>query len=91
MPVGPDPANARIPANLREGIGADRDNLKNLYPEKISSENIGSNDGLARIMKELYEERGWGRSENEEGACREYSVLNVDCNIFDRIVKVLHK
>ena len=88
VPVAPDKNNDRIPSRFKEAIGANRDNLRNLYPEKITSENIGSNDGLGRIMKELQEERNWRKTGNDENACKEYSVITADCNIFDRIVKV---
>jgi hypothetical protein len=90
VPVAPDARNPVIPAEFANGIAAKRDRLKNLHPEKLIDENIGSNKGLARVLRDIHDERGWGIEEHEENAPTEYSVLNVDCNIFDRILKVHH-
>ena len=46
-------------------------------------ENIGSNDGLARILRQFYEDRYMGTN-----GCSKYSTLTVDVNIFDRMMKV---
>ena len=90
VPVAPDAKNTVIPAEFANGIAAKRDRLRNLHPEKLIDENIGSNKGLARVLRDIHDERGWGIEEHEENAPTEYSVLNVDCNIFDRILKVHH-
>jgi hypothetical protein len=58
--------------------------VSQLFPKELIAENIGSNLGLARIMKEHYNEH----KQNTEHDCTKYSVLLADVNIFDRVLKV---
>ena len=58
-------------------------NMKNTVPFTMLKENIGSNLGLVTIMRRYYEER-----EMHNGGCHDYHCLNVDENIFWRVVKV---
>ena len=58
--------------------------LLGLYPKHIIAENIGSNIGLGRIMRGIYEDN----KQDKEGQCTKYTSLNADINIFDRIIKV---
>jgi len=53
------------------------------FPFKMMKENIGSNTGLMVLMRELYEEYGM-----HSGTCSKYACLNVDENMFWRILKV---
>lgn len=53
------------------------------FPLKMMKENIGSNRGLAIIMRELYE-----KHEMHIDKCSKYVCLNVDENIFWRMLKV---
>jgi hypothetical protein len=62
------------------------DGVSEFFPSEIKTHNIGSNEGLLRLMRELYEEKKMGGN-NDEGPQR-YEVLNVDMNIFNRCLKV---
>ena len=73
----------RIPEPYRSSIAAANDRSDDLYPRGLERENIGSNDGLARILRRFYEDRGMGTI-----GCSKYSALTVDVNIFDRMMKV---
>ena len=73
----------RIPEPYRSSTAAANDRSDDLYPRGLERENIGSNDGLARILRRFYEDRGMGTS-----GCSKYSALTVDVNIFDRVMKV---
>lgn len=55
-----------------------------VHPLKILDKNIGSNPGLVSILKEdIYDKFGMGNDD-----CKDYVNLNVDENIFWRILKV---
>jgi hypothetical protein len=85
VPVRPNSAKV-YPVKYRVGLEAHRDNLSNLYPEKLTGENISSNDGCARVLRDLYEEHGWGKEESDPACAKKYYFINSDLNIFDRIV-----
>ncbi len=51
--------------------------------EELTAINIGSNPGLARILRMHYEKTGQDVDE-----ALKYTAFNVDINIFDRIAKV---
>lgn len=72
-----------IPEPYRSSTAAANDRSDDLYPRGLERENIGSNDGLARILRRFYEDRGMGTI-----GCSKYSALTVDVNIFDRMMKV---
>ena len=56
-----------------------------VFPERIMPQNIGSNLGLISLLKaELHDKHGMGTNE-----CENYVNLNVDENIFYRILKVI--
>ena len=56
-----------------------------VFPEKIMHKNIGSNVGLIALLKEeVHDQHGMGT-----GECKHYVNMNVDENIFYRILKVL--
>lgn len=85
VPVKPD--LKRIPREdrkLKPRIAAAALNLKEFFPCRLALDNIGSNKGLARLMKAHHDEY---KMNTEVGVGR-YLVMTVDCNIFDRIVKV---
>jgi hypothetical protein len=56
----------------------------NVRPVDLLDINIGSNRGLIAIIRGLYEERKMGL----EDQCDRYTTLNVDENIFWRVLKV---
>lgn len=58
--------------------------MRIVHPLKLLDKNIGSNPGLVSILKEdIHDEHGMGTDE-----CKTYVNLNVDENIFWRILKV---
>jgi hypothetical protein len=46
--------------------------------------NIGSNEGLLTIMRQLYDDHGM----SSDDTCPDYKIINVDENIYWRIIKV---
>jgi hypothetical protein len=58
--------------------------LRNVHPTKLDEINIGSNRGLICILKQLHDEHKMGA---QTGSSR-YVSLNVDENIFWRVLKV---
>lgn len=79
------PVAARVDNDQwRAALQGDQDKLSVMYPKELIAENIGSNLGLASVMREHYE----SRQQHIEGMCEDYSALNVDENIFMRIIKV---
>ena len=65
-------------------MGRDDAEKKLLLPQGLIRENIGSNMGLMRVLRQFYEERQL----HVPGMSDRYYVLNVDINIYDRILKV---
>ena len=72
-----------MPEPFRSSTAAANDRSDDLYPRGLERENIGSNDGLARVIRRFYEERHMGTDE-----CTKYSAFTADVNIFDRCMKV---
>jgi hypothetical protein len=62
------------------------DRLDSMFPTNLIKQNIGSNRGLCRIMREHYEDMG---QHHKPPSCSKYTSFNVDCNIFDRMLKVV--
>ena len=67
----------------REALEQGYDKLTNMYPCAIIPDNIGSNVGLLRIIRHFERE-----NQHLKDRCKRYSAFNVDCNIFDRMLKV---
>ena len=82
VPLKPE-ANNVTRTRHKQAITNKCDSLKNLYPDSILKWNVGSNEGLAQVLRKVYEDAGIHVSDPHK-----YTVLNADCNIFDRIVKV---
>jgi hypothetical protein len=61
------------------------DKLDSMFPTNLIKQNIGSNIGLVRIMRSHLEDKGQDR---HPPTCSKYTAFNVDCNIFDRMLKV---
>ena len=55
----------------------------NVYPSDMIDVNIGSNVGLVSIIRKIYNDHGMA-----DGSCSRYITLNVDENIYYRILKV---
>lgn len=65
--------------------GSEGHSMNVVFPERIMPQNIGSNLGLISLLKaEVHDKYGMGTNE-----CQHYVNLNVDENIFYRILKVI--
>ena len=72
-------------ADQKNQHGSDGHSMNVVFPEKIMPKNIGSNVGLIALLKEeVHDQHGMGT-----GECKHYVNMNVDENIFYRILKVL--
>jgi hypothetical protein len=69
----------------KKALDEGSDKLCTMYPIGIIADNIGSNIGLLRILRLHFEEHD--QHLPADGA-EVYQALNVDTNIFDRILKV---
>lgn len=72
--------------SLYQVLAESRDGLTDFFPQQITDLNIGSNDGLLRILKNLTDKRNISQQQNEP---ENLQVICVDCNIFMRILKVI--
>lgn len=80
VPVKPQVSEVDNP-ELHKVLAEARDGLVDFYPTGLKQENIGSNRGLFLLLKDLKDQR-------DNSAHSEYHVLNTDCNIFMRSLKV---
>jgi hypothetical protein len=81
VPLKPLPCNV-AKAEHKEALLQGHDGLSTCYPEGICTLNIGSNRGLIRLLRDHYD------SHCVETKDQRYTSLNVDNNIFDRVLKV---
>jgi hypothetical protein len=81
VPLKPAPETLIQPAH-KQAVHEGHDSLDNCYPTALASFNIGSNIGLLQICRMHYE------TICVANAGDRYSCINVDANIFDRILKV---
>jgi len=79
----PPKVDTRMYPEMKQVIDSGANSLQNVCPVTLSPENIGSNRGLIAVIRELYDEYNMG-----EETCERYLTLNVDENIFWRILKV---
>jgi hypothetical protein len=79
----PPKIDTRAHPELKDVIDNGASSLSNVVPVALSKENIGSNRGLIAIIRELYDEYKMG-----EEQCSRYLTLNLDENIFWRVLKV---
>ena len=84
VPLKPDVS--RMNAALRPAFLASNDKMANFHPVGLSRENIGSNEGLARVFRKFYIDRRM----NVVNGCTRYAIFSVDVNIYDRILKVFN-
>ena len=70
---------------MSEIMGNPANSFSRVFPADLIDINIGSNAGLASVIRMLYNERDMGTDE-----CKRYLSLNVDENIFYRILKVVY-
>lgn len=84
VPIKPDVSKAIEKKRWRRALQSDEACLKRLYPKCIIRTNIGSNLGLAQIIRDHYTSNG----QDAEGKCDKYSAFIVDENIYMRLIKV---
>ena len=70
-----------------DGLNRRADSLDNLHPMRLIDINPGQNIGFARVMKLLSEENNWD-GKVDEPACSKYTAMFMDCDLFDKCVKV---
>jgi hypothetical protein len=61
-----------------------KDGMADFYPDDIIKHNIGSNDGLLKILRMEYDAK---KMKNDD--LKRYTVLLCDINIFQRVLKVI--
>ena len=84
VPLKPDHKIMRNPEH-RAALKESHDSLQTLIPDSIMAVNIGANEGFMRLMRMHYE----GNHQHLREGCEVYSSFNVDCDIFDRMLKVV--
>jgi hypothetical protein len=82
VPLKPSPETLVQPAH-RKAVHEGHDSLDTCFPHAVVPTNIGSNVGLLQLCRQHYE------TICIANAGQKYSCLNVDANIFDRILKVV--
>ena len=71
-------------AEMKITIEDQKNSLHNVHPLKLFKKNIGSNEGLISVLSDICSTYGITNS-----TCSDYLILNVDENIYWRIMKVL--
>ena len=83
------PRREKLPADTLAALRRAPDRLSNFYPTGLMKMNVGSNIGLARVMKQLLIDHGHLPVDPDNNPAK-YMVMTVDINIFDRIIKVIY-
>jgi len=83
VPLKPNISNINLPQRYRDAIRASPESLSNFYPTGIHPENIGSNIGLLKIVKQFSIDKG---IQNETST--RYHAVTADMNIHRRIIQV---
>ena len=85
IPITPSTHN--LPAHVMTRLATTPTRLHNFYPKGLLPHNIGSNEGLAKVMRILMQDMGL---EPPGAPPTQYSAMLSDINIFDRVIKVIH-
>ena len=85
VPLKPDWKHELMREKYRAPLKNGCDSLKYLYPDKLVDLNVGANDHLVQLFRGAFEQH---KAACEDTGVPKYLVLNLDCNIFDRVVKV---
>ena len=83
VPLGPLKKN--VPRKYHGALDRKPGSLHGLYPEKLVDLNVGANDDFGKLFKNLLDEHN---KTGPDGKAEKYLVLNLDCNIYDRVMKV---
>jgi hypothetical protein len=87
VPLRPDSNREDMKPEYAESLNKHSDTLEHLYPLRLLDINCGENLGFARCMKSLSDEKNWEGQLNMP-ACRNYTSMFMDCDLFDKCVKV---
>jgi hypothetical protein len=79
----PPKVDTKLWPDLDAVINSPLNRMNHLQPERLIDENICGNEGLLSIVREIYDKNGMA-----DGSAQRYTSLNVDENIFIRIIKV---
>jgi len=69
---------------MKDQITSDKNSTKYIHPSNLVKQNIGSNRGLLSILRKFQEDHKM----QYDNVCDNYQTLNVDENIYFRILKV---
>ena len=69
--------------HMKDVVEHKKNSTHNVHPLKLFKRNIGSNDGLVAVLADVCKTYGM-----VDGSCSEYVILNVDENIYWRVLKV---
>ena len=75
--------NTKIFPEMASTVEHKRNTTGIVYPAKLIDHNIGSNQGLVTLLRQLMVELGM-----DTDTCTDYEILNVDENIYWRTMKV---
>lgn len=79
----PPKIDTKAHPHLADTIGAKHNSTHTVHPVKLLDHNIGSNQGLITVLRQIYEQKNMHLD-----SCENYMLLNVDENIYWRILKV---
>lgn len=82
----PPKIDVRNNPNLMDIVEAKHNSTHTVHPVKLLDHNIGSNAGLISVLRQIYEHNNMHIDK-----CDKYMLLNVDENIYWRILKVLFR
>ena len=85
IPITPSTHN--LPVEVQSRLATTPTRLHNFYPKGLLPHNIGSNEGLAKVMRIQMQDMGL---EPPGTPPTKYSAMLSDINIFDRVIKVTH-
>ena len=83
VPLKPSIRNPNVPQRYRDAIQRAPDSLGNFYALGMIGENIGSNLGLARVMRQFYDSNELGNDSSTR-----YYAMSMDMNIHKRTLRV---
>ena len=81
------PATHNLPAEVQTRLATTPTRLHNFYPKGLLPHNVGSNEGLAKVIRIQLQDMGL---EPPGAPPTKYSAMLSDINIFDRVIKVTH-
>ena len=81
----PPKIDTKVHVDMKDVVDHKKNSTENVHPVKLFKKNIGSNEGLVSVLSDIAVTYGM-----VDGSCNDYVMLNVDENIYWRIMKVIH-